>query len=413
MKHIKFLLLLFITAFFTCVFYSCEKTTLPDTTLDINPNKELLITDFTIPGAQNVVIDNSKQTINISVACGTDLTSITPTFTVSSGSSVTPASATNVNLSTTVEYTLVSGNLFSTWKVEAEVLCVTGFLSHAATRGDISDDDEKAAANWFFSNFNADVARFISFDDIKANPTVLNDIKVLWWLLDGDPVNRAYWTPPMATDPDVLGAITNWYKAGGNLYLYQYGCQMIFLTGRMPTSTILGPAIGGGGAGSDNPDTWGLGVTPGGDRSQDMSGHPIFAGVPFEDNGTQKWIKLLSPGWREDRNYMMDRIADYYGEPFDQPVQRIYDEFTSEFDVVWLGSWDWQNDYRVAGMLEFLPNDEFQGRAIYNGVGGAEFNMNAAGVDGSTSELSPDGNNLYQSNLNRMARNTINYLIQN
>ncbi|MCB0563997.1 MAG: DUF4960 domain-containing protein [Phaeodactylibacter sp.] len=391
-------------------FFSCKKEKLDDITLDIF-DKELLIQDFTVNGADEVIINESNKTVTLKYPCGTDVKSITPNISISSGASITPASGTSVDLSSPVQYTITNGNLFSTYTVSADVLCIVGFLSHHSSPAAITDDDESAAAEWLFNTFDKEVTRFVSFDDIKADPTVLDDIKVLWWLLDGDPVTLAFWTPPMAVDPDVLGAITDWFKAGGNMYLYQYGCQMIFLTGRMPTNTILGPAIGGGGPGFDNPDTWGIGVVPG--AIHDMSSHPVFAGIQFEDNGSQKWIPVSSPGWKEDRNYMMDKLPDYYGEPFDQPVERIYEEFTSEFDVVWLGSWDWQNDYRVAGMLEFLPSGEYQGRVIYNGVGGAEFNQNATGENGAESEINPDGINAYQGNLETMAKNSINYLIKN
>lgn len=396
-------------------FSACNEEELDSISLDIDPNKELLITSFDLDGALSVTIDEANKTISIVLECGTDVSALSPNIGVSSGASVTPASGTAVDLSVPVEYSVVGGNLFKTYRVSAEVQCVVGFLNTAPDVASIIDDDEKAAAEWFFNKFDSDVTRYISFDDIKSDPSVLDELKVLWWLLDGDSETLDFQMPDIALDPDVLGAITDWYKAGGNIYLYQYACRYIFEMGRHEEIPGLNSNLAtGGGAGADNGDTWGTGIMPGLKPEQDMSNHPMFAGIEIDvraDDG-MPWIKTMSPGWREDRNFMIGDMQVAYG--LGDTDQEIYDRFTSENQLVWLGSWEWTGpNYFVVGMLEYLPNDDFQGRAIFQGQGGFEFNMNATGEGGADPADNPDGINLHQDNIHKLAENAINYLIVN
>ncbi len=392
---------------------SCDDDALPTTDLDL-AERDLLISSLSLAGAEEIIIDEESRTVSVTVACGTDLSAATPNIEVSSGASITPASGTAVNLSAPVEYTIIGGNLFSTWTISANIRCITGFLSVHPDQASIIDDDEAAAADWFFRTYSSDVTRFISFDAIKADPSVLDELKVLWWILDGDAETRDFQMPDIALDPDVLGAIKDWYAAGGNLYLYQYACRYIFELGRHEEIPNLNTNLATGvGDGADNTDTWGVGIVPGLKPEQDMSSHPMFAGIDIQtrEDG-MKWIQTMSPGWREDRNFMIGDMQVAYG--LGDTDQEIYDRFTSENQLVWLGSWEWVGpNYFVVGLLEYLPNDDFQGRAIFQGNGGFEFNMNATGEQGAMSENSPDGENLYQDNIHKLAQNAINYLIAN
>ena len=49
------------------------------------------------------------------------------------------------------------------------------------TRDGITDDDEKAAADWFFNNYPT--GEYLSFDEI-ANGADLSQYRVLWWIRD-------------------------------------------------------------------------------------------------------------------------------------------------------------------------------------------------------------------------------------
>ena len=386
-------------------FSACKDDLLASTDLDIDPNKTLLITDFIAPGAEEVVIDPEKRTVNVTFPCGTNLSAVTPTLAVSAGNTTKPASGQVVNLSLPVTYTLVNGNLFSNWTVTASVRCITGFLSDAPTRQDIQDDDVKAAADWFFANYADDVAKYVSFQGIKNGTVDLSQYKVLWFYYDR---NDAFQLPADSQDPDVLNAIKNWYKAGGNLYLAGYANQYLWDLGRITDQYFR--VIGGGG-GFENGDTWTINTNIA--KTYDQSVHPIYAGIPMNNVDGRKEFPVLGPGWREDHNYVIEKIPEYMvdvlGVPIDPTVgfnenPNVYNAFTSRNNAEWLGTWGGINDYFMTGIMELKPNSEFQGTAIFQGIGGIEYNQNNQGA------INPEGLNVHQGNVDRLTKNTISYL---
>jgi hypothetical protein len=386
-------------------FSGCRKDDLPASNLDIDPGKELQITGYQLPGAETVVIDETRRTIAATFPCGTDLTNLMPTITASSGNTVSPASGMAVNLSVPVQYTLVNGNLFSTWTVTASVRCITGFLSAAPSRGEITDDDEKAAADWFFANYDPALAKFVSMHDIRNGTVDLTQYKVLWWHYDR---NDAFEMPAISQDPAVLDAIKAWYQAGGNLYLSGYANQYLWDLGRLSDNF---PRAVGSGPGFENGDTWAINTNIG--KKHDQSSHAIFAGIAMTSPDGRREFPVLGPGWREDHNFVLVELAKFMieqkGVPLDPAAgingtEAVYAAFRDEYDAEWLGTWGGINDYFMAGIIEFKPNDTFQGTAIFQGIGGIEYNQNSEGT------INPDGLNQYQSNIDKLTKNTISYL---
>jgi hypothetical protein len=386
-------------------FYACEESVLPEVSLDIDPDKRLAITDFIVPDAEAVVINEESGTIEVTFPCGSDLSAVTPNLQLAEDNTASPASGATINLNTPVEYTLVNGNLFSVWTVTAKVRCITGFLSHHNSRGEITDDDEKAAADWFFANYDPDLAKFVSFQDIKDGTVDLSAYKVLWWYHDR---NDIFGLPAISQDSDVLNAVGSWYQAGGNLYLSGYANQYLWDLGRI---TANYNRVIGAGPGFENGDTWTINVNI--NRTHDMSSHPIFAGLPLTGVDGRKEFPIIDAGWREDHNYVIVEIPGYMvnveGVPVDPNVgfnenEMAYERFIADNDAVWLGTWGGINDYFMAGILELKPNAQFQGTAVFQGIGGIEYNQNEEG------SVDPAGQNAHQANIDRLTRNTISYL---
>jgi len=144
----------------------------------------------------------------------------------------------------------------------------------------------------------------------------------------------------------------------------------------------------------------------------DNSSHPMFSGINIltYDNG-QKAIPTIGPGWREDRNAMQNSIPGRYSLPND--AEEVFTKYTSENNLVWIGSWDGILDYWNGGVFEYLPTDEYKGRVISIGIGGVEWNVNANGERGANATINPEGVNPYQDNIEIMAENIINYLSAN
>ena len=75
------------------------------------------------------------------------------------------------------------------------------FLGVTPTRDGITDDDEKAAADWFFNNYPT--GEYLSFDEI-ANGADLSQYRVLWWIRDSQQTTDL---PAESLDPSVVEAI--------------------------------------------------------------------------------------------------------------------------------------------------------------------------------------------------------------
>ena len=87
------------------------------------------------------------------------------------------------------------------------------FLGVTPTRDGITDDDEKAAADWFFNNYPT--GEYLSFDEI-ANGADLSQYRVLWWIRDSQQTTDL---PAESLDPSVVEAIKKFHIDGGGLLL--------------------------------------------------------------------------------------------------------------------------------------------------------------------------------------------------
>lgn len=406
MKNIRPIFKLLIVMLFigTIVNGCAEDNGFDDINLDLD--REVNILDFEVDDALEVDIDEARKRIVITYPGGTDVSQITPRFSVSEGAQVSPAPGTAVDLRSPQTYTITNGNLFSTYTVTANVLSVTAFLSHHQSVQDIQDDDEQAYAEWFFNRYGEDVSAFVSFQDIKDGNVDLSQFKTLTWYLDGNE-NEEFRMPEIALDPEVLTAITDWYKEGGNLYLLGYANQYLWEMGRIQSDYYR---IIGQGQGFENPDTWVVNTNIG--RRHNMSDHPLFADISMTEVDGRAEFPVIGPGWKEDHNFVIERIPEYMvdfegvaADPNNfNGNEAAYEAFVNNNNAEWLATWGGINDYFMAGILEFKPNNEFRGTAIFQGLAAIEWNQNAMG------EINTQGANPHQGNIEQLAINAISYL---
>ena len=89
----------------------------------VDLNAEVEIESFTINGVEGT-IDTAKQTIKLFMAPGTNLTNLSPSISISDGATVTPASGTSMDYSssttTPIEYRVYNKNVYNTYKVTVE-----------------------------------------------------------------------------------------------------------------------------------------------------------------------------------------------------------------------------------------------------------------------------------------------------
>jgi len=289
------------------------------------------------------------------------------------------------DLYTTNSRSQVSQNIYLDLKVGPTYLAYIGDAADSTAMVTTADDDQVAGAKWFFSTYPK--ARYVSFNMIK-NGYDLSKYRVLWWNYDID--NGTSDLPAIATDPTVLAAMTTYHKNGGNLLLSTYAIQYLWNLGRMPGNMHLSIDKGAGGV---NPDVWGIGVKIG--KKYDQSKHKLFEGIAMTNQADGRiTFPVIGNGWKENHNCILI-VPSIYSMNNDN--EQAYINFTTQNNAEWLGMWDGIGDYFMTGIFELKPKDDFQGSSISIGIGGIELKVN-------------DGTNPYQSNINLLYKNAIDYL---
>lgn len=367
--------------------YSCQDDYVSSLELD----NKVTINKFSIGTIEGVINEKTK-TIKVVVPDGTDLSKLNPSIDLPPGAVMTPAITSNMDFRNPIEFTVVNGSIYTKYTISVTEKFYIAFLGTALNVNSINGDDEKAAADWFFKNY--DNAEYVSFEAIKNGSIDLKKYRLLWWYFD-----EGRNLPQIATDPTVLNAIKDYYKGGRNLLLNSHACAYFWDLGRMENSPY-GRVIGDG-PGFENGDTWAIGANIG---AHNVTNHPIYKGVSFnQDPDGYNWVPVIGPGWREDHNYVLDNIPGSLGLGPNNN-EAAYEEFTSRHNAEWLGVWGGIRDYWMVGIMELKPTQVYKGRAIFIGIGGFEFNQNKQGT------INPNGVNIYQSNINKISKNSIDYL---
>ena len=358
---------------------------------------DVTFSSFYINGVRGI-IDNETNTVTLTLPIGTDLTNLIPEVEIDDNALISTDITSGLDFTNPIELTITNQGDSKTYTIIVKLQeTFIGFLGTYPDSLSITEDDEKAAAEWFFENY--DNGRYVCFDDIKNGTVDLSLFRTLWWYYDASAD-----LPEITLDQEVLGTLTDFYKSGGNFLLNTHAVGYLWPMGRITNN--YAKVIGTGG-GFDLNGTWYIGTTVGGNlQAYDKSTHPVYEGLStvVQDNG-DIWIPLTSPGWVEDHNHVIIEIAPYHG--FDYGNLGAYSAFQNANQVEWLGVWAGNRDYYMAGVFELLPTEEFQGRVIAQGLGAFEFNKNAQG------SLNPEGENLHQQNIEGFTKNALNYLGSN
>lgn len=268
-----------------------------------------------------------------------------------------------------------------------------------------ADDDEKGAGHWLIGKGGV----FVSLEQIKNGSVNLADFKALWIHLDRqiipgneeNPVDifvNDHLSP--YKDTDVLNAITNFYKAGGNLYLGMHASHYLVDLGRFH----IRPEINGFGSGGNNEDVWYTTATYGVwlenpvENVIDHSNDPIFDGLISEQirrpNGEEyKRFPLIGAGNKEDHNCFWNTDVPQYGNG----DANKFTEFYNLYKATPLATWDHVIDYYGGAIIRWDAKDDYQGKCITVGLAAYEWNQNS-------------GANTYQSNIEKLTENILKEL---
>ncbi len=268
------------------------------------------------------------------------------------------------------------------------------YLMTAPDIASLPDDDERAAAEWFAAQPDAELIRPSQIASLDPD-----FYPVIWIEIDrvGLPMG---WEnlPAEITDAATIAALKEYSANGGSFYLANMATQLTVPLGFVPDN--MAPTVFGNGDGGRGDDVWvinpylGWDFRNGSDQGfYDRTAHAIFKGLTLEDpnNYGYETLPLIGPGQREDHNCMWD--CNIYGRGNQPDVIRNFEVTTNSLV---LATWGHVRDHCVAGLVEFYANAE-HGRCIANGLAAYEWNQNS-------------GVNPYQHNVEQLTANILNYL---
>lgn len=271
------------------------------------------------------------------------------------------------------------------------------------------DDDEASAWLWFHQEYPD--CPFLYAGDIHSQAD-LAAYSVLFYIRDLDSGNEDNaWTQP-ASIQQATPYILEWYRAGGNLVLWQHAVTYITDLGRMDRDMMRACdhriTIG---KGSWNQGQWYMAVqlNPASRYVKDFSQHPLYRGCEIRSAGRSKYITVKGPAWTEDHNCVFHNLpAQITG--FGNQDPRCYEALTQTYGIYPLAVWDSQIDWisQLNVWEARQGNTDFKGTILCVGNGGCEFSYKNA--DGTADKSANPHNSPFQSNVLRMAKNAIEYL---
>jgi hypothetical protein len=198
----------------------------------------------------------------------------------------------------------------------------------------------------------------------------------------------------------VLSAVTDWYKAGGNLLLGTFGNIYLKELGRVNCA----PSIIGTGVAAANPDIWyaspTYGTIVGSALIVDNSTDPIYAGLTSDpivrDNGAgYVHYPLVDAGVKEDHNCFWTLSEDPEIGDLGAGNSTFLTTFQEKWAMQALATWDHIQDYYGAAIARWNPQGAYQGTAITIGIAGWQW---------------AQANNPYITNVQQLTKNALDEL---
>lgn len=274
-----------------------------------------------------------------------------------------------------------------------------GFLLLADSPANLPDDDEIAAAAWYYDNYvETGKGDFIKIADLPSID--YEEYGVIWIIVDRVGLETGWQNlPAELVSSTTINALKAYGETGGSLYLSNMATQLTVPLNIVPEDMPINSL--GTGAGSDNADLWSINPHLGwafqaDGQYYDRASHAVYAGLEFEMvNGYEySSLPLLGGNYKEDHNSLWD-INPYWHAAGD-PAPNCVKWFENVTNSQVLAVWGQVADHCIAGMVDFNANT-VHGQCIAMGLGAYEWNVNT-------------GANPYQHNIEKLTENILNYL---
>lgn len=337
---------------------------------------ELVDFKVTNPPSEGVV-DRANGTVALKIPIYADITKLIPDIHLSYGSTITPQPGQEIDFSSPVTFTVKNGNLTKAYTVTVEAGALDTqsariiVLGTADDVGSISNEDEKAATQWSLTTFK--LARYVSFNTLKSNPSLLEEVDAVWWHYDTsyELPEGNFALPSIAFDEEIVSALQDFRNGGGGIYLSGFATQYLKTLSVVPAE---GNPDEQGGAVSDfeNADAWGISF-------KGHKDHPVFDGLRTKD-GDEEVAFLISGGaWRKDNKSWWVVINEDFPYGID------------------LASTEWDVNHDILVLIAEFPGTETQGKVIGFSAGAYDWH-------------SAQGENTYMDNIRKITENILLYV---
>lgn len=261
------------------------------------------------------------------------------------------------------------------------------------------DDDEKAALDWFRANYQD--GKVLTPAEMASGQITPDKYGEIWIQVDRVGIAQGWKNlPSELVAPEVINALGEYVKNGGNLLLTRHATQLVAAIGRV--SENRAPNLFGSGDGSIGTDIWTANAIIGSAQNEpyDHTGHQIYKGMAIatsEETGFgDDTYGMEGPGWREDHNCMWDLNVAALDISTTPNVVKGFEEATNS---TVLATWGHVLDYCCAGIIDFNPDGDYLGRIVAIGLNAYEWHQN-------------DTENVYQDNIETLTKNCLEYLKQ-
>lgn len=329
-------------------------------------------------------IDHNSKSISFLLPDGEPVDALKVDIELAGGVTVDPANGSVVDLTQPVPFTFTAHGKSATYMVSAvsNSIFENAFLGTAPSRDQLTNADEKAAADWFFENYPE--SDYLSFQSIQTGVR-LSNYKVIWWhYATQDEI------PEEASGTAVIQALRAYRTQGGGMLLSGMASLYVEHLGVVPDGH--GPNNVWGDFGDDGfvtDGSWGISY-------RGRESHPIFQNLDEFEPGK---AFLLGGNTHRQNQGSWWFLGEWASDKYTNAAQ--WRNVTNGVNLA-SEQWDDYLDGRVA--IAEWPDDGQQGNVVV--IGSPAYDWYIFPVAGASPE------NPYLGNIHTLSRNIIDYLLQ-
>lgn len=185
------------------------------------------ITSFVVNGIYTGIINESAKTITIYLPVSVELTSLIPTIEISEGATISPAAGMVTDFSQPVVYEVDNHSAHATYTVTAlQIDKPKALYVGLAGSMDQLNPEEYKACLWMLGNVEGTL--YASFDDIKSGAIDISECKLMWWHYhrDGGCNGGEAFEQFAAPALNAITTIQSFLEGGGSLFLTRYATHL-------------------------------------------------------------------------------------------------------------------------------------------------------------------------------------------